>query len=504
MSQVNTNSTASPTIATLLRDKDLEFKKINKDALNVVGVSALVDQSKTPKELVQATQTFQSVYDKLGYVTKVLSQLRKANVLTKTEAKNFFTQQELNVTDCRQNMVGDQNVGLKSEVYYLRQLYNHAIHQANTVKTHINSHNTLMKAQLERDLKSEDKAHENERNKLKERKMAIPDNFESTFTHRLEEMTKTFWHENKATQVDPLNIFLFLSELKTWLDDYEKNREMRLNRANHGPIGNVAADANTENSQTVSLEELMSYVKDYSSKIEYAFSKLVLVSWRVGTKDPNSHDIAYAEERLNELKTLIKTYGEMQSIQKMVTSTVFIGVQNPLTNEEMTASDVVDFKHTVVPIFTKMLARIESQQKEANELIKAREPDCRAKVMEVLKESMSTSSGRLSTDQLKEYTKGLMDSSMPKLTTSEGLEVWLGKYQQVLDHVESTMNTALATVNANTRVPVTWMTVTVPTSVGSWDDMTVRMESLSQPSVSTDTYSHKATSSSLYGAGGRL
>ena len=495
MAQVNTVTATDsvPTIATILRDKDLEFKKVNKDAINFIGVEAIVDQSKVSKELTQTGQTFQSVYDKLGHITKKLSELKRANVSTLTEAKNFFTQKEMNVIDSRQNMVGKENVGVKSEVFYLRQLYNHAVQQANQVKAHMDSHNNTMKAKLEKDLKSEDTYHEAERKKLKERKMAIPDDFESAYANKVKSVTQTFWQENKATQVDPLNIFLFLAELKTWLDDHEKHREIRLNRAIHGAIGTFVPFETTTETNTVSLEELMSYVKDYNYKIETAFHKLVLVSWRVGTKDPYTHDVTHAEDRLNEIKTLIRTYGEMQSVQKVITSTVLIGVQNPITNEPMTAADVVDFKHAVVPVLTKMLARVEQQQKEAKDMIKVKEPECRNKVMELLKDTMGAASGRPSPEQMKEITKGLMESLMPKLIMGEGLEVWLGKYQTVLDHVESTMDTALATVNANTRVPVTWTNVTTMAEVGSWDS-SAPMITMAQPTVTAQNGSSHATS----------
>jgi hypothetical protein len=489
-----TNIASNPTIAMLLRDKDLELKKINKDAKSIVGVMDVVDQSKLPKELSQTGPTMQSIYDKLGHVTTVLSKIRKGNVSTITDSKNFFTQDNMNVVDCRQNISGNETVGSRSEVYYLKQLYNHAVRQSNDVKSNIEAHNKSMRGKLERDLKSEDHNHEEERRKLKDRKITIREDFESSYLTKVELMTSTFWKENKAVPVDPIDIFSFLAELKSWLDDYEKNREMRLNRSNHGEIGTFTP-FDIAGTQTVSLEELMSSVKDYDSKIEYAFNGLFLVSWQVGSQDAKSHDIIHAKQRLSEMKTLIKTYGEMQSVQKYVTCSTNIGLQNPITNNNMTAIDVVDFKNIVVPVFTNIINRIESQKNDVSLLIKQREPECRNKAMDLLKDSMGTASGRPSPEQIKEITKSAMDSTLPVLTMGEGLENWLKKYQNIIDFVESTMDTSLATVNANTRVPVTWTTVIDTPVVGSWDDST-KMSSVEQ-------YHVTPSSSGKCGKGGK-
>lgn len=488
-----------PTIAEILRNKDLELKKVNKDATTILGVTTVVDLKKLPKELVQTSATFQSVYDKMGHVTKLVSQLRKANIATMTETCNFFTKKQVNVVDCRQHMVGDVNKGLESEVYFLRKLYNHGVQQANSVKASIDAHNKLMQKNIDRDLYEEDSAHERERKKLIERKMPIPVDFESKHAEKRVEMTETFWKENKATQIDPLNIFLFLSELKEWLDDHEKNREMRLNRANHGPIGDYSNLYKVPKEPTISLEELMSYVKEYNAKIETAFHKLILVSWKVGNGDSKNFDIVYASDRLNEMKTLIQTYGTMQSVQTIVTDLTPVGIMNPLNNEPMTATDAVDFKNIVVPVFTKMLKTIETQQNEANAFVKSREPECRTKAMEVLKDSMSAAaSARPSPEQLKELTTSIMDATMPKISIAEGLEVWLGKYQSVLDSVDSTMDTALATVNANTRVEVTWTNVVTPVVVGTWDQPG-QINMLPQPNKSgSHTTSHTNRSASSW------
>ena len=102
----------STTIAELLRTKDLTMKKVTKDSTKFLATTTTVGNGMPPHEFTTAASSFQSVYDLLSSVSKLMSQLRRANVATLTEATDYFTDSPLSVVECRQNIVGDKNVGL--------------------------------------------------------------------------------------------------------------------------------------------------------------------------------------------------------------------------------------------------------------------------------------------------------------------------------------------------------------------------------------------------------
>lgn len=473
------------TIAELLRNKDLALKKVTKDSTRFMAYTTVVGDGKAGKDFELASSYFQSVYDQLINVCNLTSHLRRANISTSADYKNFFGH-KMSVIDCRQNLVGDKNVGMPSTVYYLRELYNHILEQVKSVGSSVKSHNDKAKLDLKKTLDNEYTSHLKERDTLTKMGASVDKDFEQKYEEKVANMTEAFWKKQKAIQVDPLGIFEhLLNELGTWLNDFEKNRETVINKANHNSIGKLTTEAPNENSETVSLEELMSFIKDKSSEIKTQIGRLVVVSWRVSDEEPKNLVVSSAEQDLSNVLSLIETYGKMQNSLRYGTAVTSIGFKSPLTGSQMSAIDVVDFQHIVLPVFEQMLNQVKTQNITASTEVKSREPTVRAEVIKLLENSMSSASSRPTPEKMKEYTNNLLDSMMPKLVVANGVETWIKKFEDTVDLYNSDMKLLLSTTNANTRVQVTWTNLTVPPVNMSWESLD-NFQTLVQPELTNN------------------
>ena len=165
------------TIAELLRNKDLALKKVTKDSTRFMAYTTVVGDGKAGKDFELASAYFQSVYDQLINVCNLTSHLRRANISTSADYKNFFGH-KMSVIDCRQNLVGDKNVGMPSTVYYLRELYNHILEQVKSVGSSVKSHNDKAKLDLKRTLDNEYTSHLKERDTLTKMGASVDKDFE--------------------------------------------------------------------------------------------------------------------------------------------------------------------------------------------------------------------------------------------------------------------------------------------------------------------------------------
>jgi len=460
---------AADTISTRLRARELSFKKVAKEADSLQFYTTVVGGASTPKEVTQTSSTLQSIYDHLANICRMTSDLRRFNISTLTDATDYFTGNRMSISECRQNIVAGKNVGLPSVLFHLQSLHNAMQAQAKQALDAVRQHNTRAKTELQRILTAEYNAYVREEQSLRELG-SIPSDFKSTYDAKVARMETAFWDKNTATLIDPLNLPILLSRLSKWLDDFEKQREININRANSGAIGTVL-EAPASDSPSVSLEELMALVKDQNNAIKTAISRMVVVTWRVANGDPKNLQIANAETSYDNICQLIKAYGIMQSVLRSSTTLTRLNVTNPLNGEPMSAVDVVDFQHIVVPVLSRVLKTAETQKTTSVDYVTKSEPTVRTDVIKLVEGSLGTASSRPSADKMKEYTTGLLESLMPRVVSDTRLEPWITKYSDLLDTFESSVKPMLSTANANTRVKIVWDDVVSEVSEPTWEDL---------------------------------
>lgn len=463
-------ATAAPvTIASLLRARELALKKVKKELDSLVIYTTVVGDASTPKEVSHTSSTLQSIYDHLANICTLTSDLRSFNISTLTDATDYFTGKPMSISECRQNIVAGKNVGLPSVLFHLQSLHNAMQAQAKQALDAVRQHNARAKTELQRILTAEYNAYVREEQSLRDLG-SVPADFKSTYDAKVARMETAFWEKNTATLIDPLNLPLLLSRLSKWLDDFEKQREIKINRANSGAIGTVL-DAPTSDSPSVSLEELMALVKDQNNAIKTAISRMVVVTWRVANGDPKNLQIANAQTSYDNICQLIKAYGIMQSVLRSSTTLTRLSVTNPLNGAPMSAVDVVDFQHVVVPVLARVVKTAEMQRTTAADSVKSSETTVRTDVVKLVEGSLGTASSRPSADKMKEYTTGLLESLMPRVVSDPRSEPWTTKYSDLLDTFESTVKPLLSTANANTRVTVVWDDVVPEACVPTWEDL---------------------------------
>ena len=468
------------TITELLRSRDLAIKKVSKESTKFMAYATVNGSAKVPEELAQAQGAFQCVLDHLKNIMTSTSVLRKANMSILTDMPNFFTKEQMTIAECRQNIVGDKNVGLPSFSYHLTDLYNHMLKQTQDVSSAVKRHNDSAKSSLKTMLDSEYNKHESERKLSRDQNFALALDFDSAYELKVKSLTDAFWAKNKALQVDPLNVFAKMTELSEWLNDYERTKEMRINKANNSLLISVQQTYSVAvDSNTVSLEELANLIKDKNMEIQTAIFRLVVVSWKVGDADVKNLVVNSASFDYALLLTMIQAYGEMQRVMRVVTTLTDTGITNSLTKSDMTAVDIVDYKNIVVPVLTKMLEVAERQKHTATSTVKSQESSVRSEVVKLLENGMSSASARPTGDKMKEYTTSLVESLAPRVAVAPNLDSSIKQFQDLLDEYNGKIKSSLATVNANTRVQVTWLVGGFVQPPSSWDNVD-KMESLVQ------------------------
>lgn len=458
-----------PTISSLLRARELAIKKVTKDVNGLVTHSTVVGDAATPVAVGQAPSVLQSIYDHLANICSLTSNLRRFNLSTLTDATDYFTGNRMNISECRQNVVAGKNVGLPSVLFHLQTLHNTMQAQAKQVLAAVKHHNAQEKANLTRILNAEHAAYLREEESLRQLG-SVPTDFKATYDAKVARMETAFWEKNTATLIDPLELPSLLSQLAKWLDDFEKQRDIKINRANSGAVGHLISNPPSD-SPSVSLEELMALVKDQNNAINTAISRLVVVSWRVADRDPMNLQVEHARESYDNVCRLIKAYGVMQSVLRSATTLTLLSVTNPLNGSAMSAIDVVDFQHVVVPVLRRVLKIVEKQKTTATDYVKSSESTVRTDVVKLVESNLGTASSRPTPEKIKEYTTGLLESLMPRLVTDPRTDGWVAKYTELLDTFDSTVKPSLSTANANTRVTVVWDKAPSCASVPTWDDM---------------------------------
>lgn len=463
------HSAAAPnTISEILRSRDLAIKKVKKDSTGFVAFSTVTGDSKLSNDVSNAHTFFQSVFDRLSLICEKTATLRRANLSTFTDATDYFSGKPMTISECRQHIIGDKLVGAPSVVFILRQIYNAILLQAKNVKVAVSQHNATMKNDLKRILDVEYNAHVRERESYKAMTGSTND-FESAYEAKIKNMESAFWAKYEATSIDPLDIFNVLETMSNWLNNFERQREMKINHANNGPIGKFPESSSFVGEPSVSLEELMMLTKEQHNKITTATSRLVVVSWKIGDKEPKSSTISTASVDYDNLLKMVKVYGEMQFALLHPTTFIELNVSNPLTGVKMSGIDVVDFQHVVIPTLSNMIKLAEKQKTVCTKQVKDQEQSVKSEVMKLLEGSMSTASSRPTPEKMKEYTSSLFDSVSLRLISDSDLEPWIKRFQTIIDTFDSDIKTTLSTANANIRVPVTWEDVSLRTQRATWE-----------------------------------
>lgn len=379
----------------------------------------------------------------------------------------------MSVSYARQNMIGDKLVGLPSVHYHLKNLYNKILKQASTINKNVKDHNDTQTNKLKKIKDTEYSKHEEERKSSREQNIELPADFEIAYETKVKNIVDVFWTKNRAEQVDPINVFEILKKISDWIDTFEKNKEMQINKANNSePTFNynlTELKVNNENDTHISLEELYNLIQDKNKEILDLIDRFVIVSWKIGNGDTVDQLVHSANENYNLILNSIQTYGSMQKTFKIVSTFENTNYINPMTKLPMSAVDMADYKNIVIPVVERMLAIVENQKKTANAHIKSVEPSVRSDVIKLLEGSMNGASSRPTTDKIKEYTNGLMESMMPKIIISPDIERHLENYQKLLDEFDSQIKPVMSTVNANTRVKVIWNNPKIDNPINSWN-----------------------------------
>lgn len=470
--QLSTQQSSKGKIIDLLRLRDLYLKKIEKESNSIVVYETVIGNGKQSSALVATPALFQSVYDLLQNTCIITSELRRANVATKTHMKDYFGNY-MSVVECRQNTVGDKLVGIPSVHYHLKSLYNKMLTQTREINSIVKNHNDTHSLKLKKIQETEYNKHEDERKSFREQNIQLPNDFEIAYEAKLKNISDAFWLKNNASYFDPLNVFSLLENLSSWTDKFEQEKEMQLNRANNSEttldFDLSQYQENEDAIKTVSLEELNNLIKNKNSEISKLINRLIVVSWRVGANDLANELVLSAKENYDLIMQMIKSYSLMQNAYRIVSTFVPTQFVNSLTKQKMSAVDAVDLKNIVVPIMTKMLNLVERQKKTTHSHVKDKEDSVRTEVVRLLEGSMNSANSRPSVEKIKEYTINLMESISPRILEAVGIEKYVTVYQQFLDEFDSQIKPALSTMNANTRVKIVWDVNNIPKMTGSWE-----------------------------------
>lgn len=486
-------------IVELLRLRDVCLKKIEKESSRFVAYDTVTGNSKPANDIDNTSNIFQSIHDLLSNACEITSVLRKANVATFTTLEDFWGR-KMSVSECRQNMIGDKLVGLPSVHYHLKSLYNKMLKQTSSVNKLIKDHNDSHTIKLKKIKDTEYLKHEEERKSSREQNIELPIDFDNTYELKLQSIVDAFWVKNKATQVDPLDVFNLLKKISDWIDFFDKNKEIQINKANNSqpniqydlsyfdPINtNITNTTNTTDTtdttdttnstntaelagyEDISLEELQGLIKEKNREITNLIDRLVIVSWKIGNGEVMDQLVDSAKDNYQLILDMIKSYGLMQNAFRIVSTFKQTNYVNPLSKTQMSAVDMADFKNMVIPVITKMLNSAENQKNNAVKQVKSMESSVKTDVIKLLEGSMNSASARPTADKIKEYTNNLMESVMPKVISSPEIEKQIEAYQKLLDDFNSQIKPALSTVNANTKLRVVWETKNVQKPAENWD-----------------------------------
>lgn len=473
------------TITDLLRQKDMCLKKADKDSTKPITHVAVVGDSKPQDEFRLATSYYQSVFDQLKNICALMHKIRTLNLVVKTQKKNFYTKENMTISECRSNIVGNKNVGMPSGVYYMKELANHILKQMQTINDLVKRHNETENGNLKKMLDTEYSNHIRERDAMLKVNATLEDDRETTYQTRVKMMTDAFWKKNKAVHVDPTNVCNHVNDLLAWITDFEKTRELSVNKANNDEtkqIIDVAMVPPVENENVISLEELNSLIKDYSSNISTEISRLCMVTMKVGEKEVENQSVMSAGENLARIHQMIEAYEKMQHTFKFATTFTFVGT-NPLTSDKMFAGDVVDFQHIVLPFLTRMISLFETTKTNCDKEVKEKTQTAQSEGTKLIENSMNSASSRPPPEKLKEYRSALIESMTPKILVANGVDTWIETYRNVVDSFAK-VKTLLSVANANTRVPITWKVSETLQNMVSWDNVD-KMEELEQTEVVT-------------------
>lgn len=489
MSNLNTTT---ETIMEYLRSNDLTRKKIESHASELVGYTVMSgDAKEIPKECKQSPQELQAIYDLSIQYLKTLRKLRRANASTFTDVKNYFTNEKMTIIDARQNIVAGSTQGTAGEVAFLKKLRNKLAEQTNSIKAAVQAHNQTKTAEFKRTTDDLYARHLKDRDEQLKAIGTLPPNFESDYLEKIEKMQAAFWQSNKAFVVDLIDVYSLLYKLDVWINDYDKFRESKINNANEESVGNPdnVIPKFDDVTETVSLEVLMSLIKETQANLQTAIDRLVSASWKVSQKgDPMNFSVNTAKEDIERILLMIQSLGKMKSAVNVFTTFTPIGLENPLTHENMTAVDAVDLKNFTVPVFKKVLNILEKQRYEAKKKADDSEQSARSSMTDAIKNVMTnaTNGHTSSVDELKAKYTGLVESMTKKVVESPQLAMWITKFKELIDFAETKIETSLATTNSVTAVPVTWKDTTIPVVKGSWESVKT-IDRISEQFVKTNT-----------------
>lgn len=511
-------------ISELLRERDLCLKKIQKESKNFTAYDTLTGNAKPSNNIETTTHVFQKVCDLLKNVSEITYFLRRANVATLTELEDFWGE-KMSIVEARQNQVEDKLDGLPSVHQHLKNLYNKILKQASLTNKNVRDHNESHNLKLKKIKETEYMKHEDERKSSREQNIELPNDFESSYDAKIKNIVDAFWTKYKAVQVDPINVFGLMGQLSSWIDLFEKTNQTQINKSNNSEpkfdYDISCYKSNNSNVNTISLEELHSLIQESNTQIENLITRFVAVSWKIGNGEIIDPSIDKSNENYNLILESIKSYDQMKKIFRIVSTFEETNYLNPMTKLKMSSVDMADFKNTVIPVIELMLTTAEQQKKNAMTYVKSLETSVRNETVKLLENSMNSASSRPPADKIKEYTNNLMESIMPKIINSPDIEKQLEKYQKFLDDFDSQIKPAMSTVNANTRIVISWNDVKPSKSTYDWNTID-QLPAYNEPNKkinltgSTNTTNtpgaiktyvpikYSTTTSSLIGSGGRL
>lgn len=459
-------------VATLLRSKELEEKKLLKLIDNLVVYDSLRPGEKSSTNLTNAAKHMQAIYDKMKGLSTIYANLRRANVSVETSMQNYFTGRNLTLIECKDTTHNGQQVGVLLEPYFLTELQKHIATQVNAVKEAVRVHNQQKRNELQQRLNAKYAQYQKDR-KSQEELGGVPESFDSDYEESVKKMTEAFWEKNLAKEVDTINIFAVVSKLTDWITTFDKKRNLAVNAALQVDFSLANTTQLPNATSTMSLEELNLLIREQQVKIKTATSRLCSVSWKVvsetGPRDPR---VAHADKDLETVLGLIRAYGEMVKVQKLATTCASTLVENPLTGAPMSGIDALDFEEICVERLRLVLGTIEQTHSACTATVNAKAPEVRASIAKLLEGALAASSSRPTPDKLKEYSDKLYESEMPVVRQAEGVQTWIDRYTAVIDAYETTVTNGLSSANATTQVPVTWENVEVESEVPTWDNET--------------------------------
>jgi len=457
-------------VASLLRSKELEEKKLDKLIGNLSVYEALRPSEKSSTNHANAASTMQAIYDKMKGLLTIYANLRRANVTVNTSMQNYFTGRNLTLIECKDTTRDGEQVGVLLEPYFLTELQRHIASQINTVKESVRVHNQTKRNELQQRLDKKYAQYQKDR-KSQEELGGVSDTFDSDYEESVRKMTDAFWEKNLAKEVDTINVFAVVSKLTDWITNFDKKRNLAVNAAIQTEfcLDNVAQLPKAES--TMSLEELNLLIREQQVKINTAIQRLCSVSWKVVSDSaPKDSRVESAHKDLETIFGLIRSYGEMIRVQKLATTCVNTNVENPLTGAQMSGIDALDFEDVCINRLRNVLDRIEDSRLEKDDYVKSKASEVRTGIAKLLEGALAASSSRPTPDKLKEYSDKLYESEMPVVRQADGVDTWIKRYTEIIDIYETTIKNGLSSSNATTQVPVTWENVNVDSELPTWDN----------------------------------